>query len=94
MHRIVLGSDSDSAGADEDAVKEVGPQQVKEIEASFDAFDTSGDGSIDSLELRDLMQSLGCSLSPAEAEEKLKILDEDNDGTISRDEVGSSLQLL
>ena len=85
---------ADSAGADEDAVKEVGPQQVKEIEASFDAFDTSGDGSIDSLELRDLMQSLGCSLSPAEAEEKLKILDEDNDGTISRDEVGSSLQLL
>jgi len=62
------------------------PQQRQEIETTFDLFDSDGGGEIDSSEFRELMRSLGFNLSEEEAAEKLKILDEDNNGTISRDE--------
>ena len=77
------GESCDNLSA-EDLMKDITPQQLKEIGSSFDAFDTSGDGNIDSGEFLQLMQSLGIKLSEEEAEEKLKILDEDNDGTVSR----------
>ena len=70
----------------EELLKSVSPHHLQEIGASFDAFDTSGDGNIDKAEFIELMRSLGCCLSHDEADEKLKILDEDNDGTISRNE--------
>ena len=43
-------------------------------------------GEIDSVEFQELMASLGVSLTPEQTKDKLKILDEDSNGTISKEE--------
>jgi Ca2+-binding EF-hand superfamily protein len=61
-------------------------EQRREIEATFDMFDTDGGGEIDSREFREVMSSLGVNVTEEEAAEKLKVLDKDNNGSISKEE--------
>jgi len=61
-------------------------QQKLEIGITFDMFDVGNDGEIDPNEFRELMASLGVNLSLEQANDKLKILDEDGNGACSKDE--------
>mmetsp|Transcript_13489 Transcript_13489/g.17475 ORF Transcript_13489/g.17475 Transcript_13489/m.17475 type:complete len:662 (+) Transcript_13489:20-2005(+) len=67
-------------------LSEISDDQLREIEGTFDMFDTDGGGFIDKSEFKEVMSSLGVTLTDEEASEKLKILDKDKDGTISKEE--------
>ena len=52
---------------------QVSAEKRKEIEATFDVFDTDKGGEIDSSEFRELMASLGVNLTDDQAREKLQV---------------------
>merc|ERR1712072_1095380 len=61
-------------------------RQVDEFRESFELFDTSGDGSIDSAELAHLMRAFGQDLDEHELQEMIDEVDDDGSGEIEFDE--------
>ncbi|KAF7726713.1 hypothetical protein EC973_008487 [Apophysomyces ossiformis] len=58
----------------------------QELREAFDAFDRDGDGVINAIELRSMMQKLGDRITEEEAEQMIKDVDENNDGVVNFDE--------
>lgn len=59
---------------------------VADIEQTFDAFDHSGDGYIETDELGKCMSKIGTPLSEEKLHGMMAVLDENKDGKVSRDE--------
>jgi len=57
-----------------------------QVNKSFDAFDADGSGSISRDELKELLIRMGISESPESVEHIISALDENSDGSISREE--------
>ena len=53
-----------------------------DVREAFEQTDGDGNGRIDLIEFRNLLQTLGSSLDPAKAEELFDIIDGDEDGLI------------
>ena len=56
--------------------------QLENFREAFDSFDADGGGSIDSSELRNLLQSLGQNPTDAELAHLIKMADTDGSGDI------------
>lgn len=54
-----------------------------DVREAFDQTDEDGSGTIDLLEFRKLLHSLGSSMDPAKAEQLFDIIDGDEDGLIA-----------
>lgn len=59
---------------------------VKDLVEAFKMFDRNGDGKISSVELGTVLRSLGESLTEAELEQMIKVVDADGDGEIDLQE--------
>ncbi|KAI8637291.1 hypothetical protein BD408DRAFT_437145 [Parasitella parasitica] len=57
-----------------------------ELKEAFDAFDKDKNGSINAVELRAMMEKLGDKMTLKEAEELIKDVDLDNNGTVNFEE--------
>lgn len=67
--------------------KEVLPPHIQQdIEKTFDLFDDDGSGAISTVELADLMRSLGSPCDADQLKVMINLLDENGDGDISREE--------
>ena len=64
------------------------PLKQQEVVANriFDRFDVDGSDTIDAVELRELIESLGAEFSEDELQATIRMLDVDKSGTIDRDE--------
>ena len=62
------------------------PHQLAEISNTFDAFDNSGDGRIETSEMKNILKALGAAATPEVLATIVQTLDKNNDGHISRDE--------
>jgi Ca2+-binding EF-hand superfamily protein len=60
--------------------------KMLEIRESFDRFDKDGNGMIDLIEFRDLLEAIGYDLGRAEAEAAFDEIDSDENGLIDYDE--------
>ncbi|MBO6938235.1 MAG: EF-hand domain-containing protein [Deltaproteobacteria bacterium] len=57
-----------------------------DVREAFEQTDVDGNGQIDLIEFRTLLQTLGSSLDPAKAEQLFDVIDGDEDGLIGFDE--------
>lgn len=60
--------------------------QEDEYKEAFKVFDKDGNGYIEPAELKQVMQSLGETLTDADIEDMMKEADTDNDGRVNYDE--------
>jgi len=60
--------------------------ELVEVGKTFDAFDTSGDGSISHDEFESLMSNLGAKMTTESLDSMIAMLDEDGDGEVSKEE--------
>jgi len=70
----------------EDLIKELTPDQIKEFKEAFKLFDRDGDGQITSAELGTVMRSLGQNPTEAELRDMVQEADEDGNGHIDFEE--------
>jgi len=54
-----------------------------DVREAFDQTDSDGNGQIDLIEFRKLLEQLGSKLDPAKAEQLFDIIDGDEDGLIA-----------
>ncbi len=54
-----------------------------DVREAFEQTDNDGNGQIDLIEFRKLLETLGSSLDPAKAEQLFDIIDGDEDGLIA-----------
>ena len=78
-------SSSPSASASSSSI-EVDPVDVAEVSRTFDAFDESGDGSIATSELQDVMRQLGAPATTDSLQKMIRVLDSNGDGSVSKEE--------
>mmetsp|Transcript_6699 Transcript_6699/g.9800 ORF Transcript_6699/g.9800 Transcript_6699/m.9800 type:complete len:526 (-) Transcript_6699:82-1659(-) len=60
--------------------------EIHEVQQTFNAFDTTGDGSISHEEFKSLMNTLGANVSDENVTKMLNALDTDGSGEVSREE--------
>merc|ERR1712168_1636011 len=70
----------------EDLIKELTPDQVREFREAFKLFDRDGDGRVTSAELGTVMRSLGQNPTEAELRDMVQEADEDGNGYIDFEE--------
>ncbi|KAG1436470.1 hypothetical protein G6F56_013546 [Rhizopus delemar] len=61
-------------------------KKQQELKEAFNAFDTNGDGTIDPIELKAMMEKLGDKISIEEAKMLIKEVDSDQDGSVNFEE--------
>jgi len=70
----------------EDLIKELTPDQIREFREAFKLFDRDGDGRVTSVELGTVMRSLGQNPTEAELRDMVQEADEDGNGYIDFEE--------
>lgn len=58
------------------------PGQIKELEAVFAAYDTSGEGLIDHKELGVMLRAMGLFCTEAEVQDMIVLVDSDGSGKL------------